>query len=271
MVDQHYILIQLKHSKMAKVLENLAMLLLIAVTLLGGCSGCGQKTHDYNHELENMKQNKPDAMEETKGLSTDERDRKRIKMLVEGRDEMAAARALISNNISRKAARPYLDKALAKNPNDFETMLFWAEYAVSTLKNEIDYTHKRKKIEIYRSLYEMNPNHHKVLYGLARSIYIVYPEEALGYVKKVFELEPKHYANSMLLGDCYMYTGQYEKALAEYQRVFESAGDNVSPDIMGALYRLHWILELKDDAFRKQIEKNVKRERTEQRKRLGLE
>ena len=255
-------------------IENLAILLLIVIMLLHGCSGCEQKTQqkttDYNRELENVRQAKLDAVYAAKGLSTDERNRRIIEILVEGRDDMVAARALVSNR-SWKAARPYLDKALAKNPNDFEVMLFWVENAVSTLENELDYTLNRKKVEVFRRLYKMNPNHHRVLYGLGRSIYKAYPEEALGYAQKALELEPKRYANFLLLAKCYLKTGQYEKALAEYQRVFKSAGTNVSPDVLAGLYILHRILELKDDAYREQIEKNEKRERAEQRKRLGLE
>ena len=243
-------------------IERLALLLIVSVILIGGCSGCEQKTQqkttDYNRELENVRQAKLDAVYAAKGLSTDERNRRIIEILVEGRDDMVAA-------------RPYLDKALAKNPNDFETMLFWVENAVSTLENELDYTLNRKKVEVFRRLYKMNPNHHRVLYGLGQSIYKAYPEEALGYAQKALELEPKRYANFLLLAKCYLKTGQYEKALAEYQRVFKSAGTNVSPDVLAGLYRLHRILELKDDAYREQIEKNEKRARAEQRKRLGLE
>ncbi len=243
-------------------IERLILLLIVSVILIGGCSGCEQKTQqkttDYNRELENVRQAKLDAVYAAKGLSTDERNRRIIAILVEGRDNMVAA-------------RPYLDKALAKNPNDFEVMLFWVENAVSTLENELDYTLNRKKVEVFRRLYKMNPNHHRVLYGLGRSIYKAYPEEALGYAQKALELEPKRYANFLLLAKCYLKTGQYEKALAEYQRVFKSAGTNVSPDVLAGLYRLHRILELKDDAYREQIEKNEKRARAEQRKRLGLE
>ena len=201
-------------------IERLALLLIVSVILIGGCSGCEQKTQqkttDYNRELENMRQAKLDAVYTTKGLSADERNRRIIEILVEGRDDMVAA-------------RPYLDKALAENPNDFETMLFWVENAVSTLENELDYTLNRKKVEVFRRLYKMNPNHHRVLYGLGRSIHNAYPKEALGYVQKAFELEPKHYANFPLLAKCYMKTEQYEKALVEYQRIFKSAGTNVSP------------------------------------------
>ena len=255
-------------------IENLATLLLIVAMLLDGCSGCEQKTQqkttDYNRELENVRQAKLKALTATKGLSADERRRRRIEILIEGLDDMAAARICVSNR-SWKAARPYLDKALAKNPNDFEAMLFWVENAVSTLENELDYTLNKKKVEVFRRLYKMNPNHHRVLYGLGRSIYKAYPEEALGYAQKALELEPKRYANFSLLPECYLKTGQYEKALAEYQRVFKSAGTNVSPSVLAGLYILHRILELKDDAYREQIEKNEKRERAEQRKRLGLE
>ena len=286
-------------------IENPATLFLIAVILLGGCSGCSQKptpqapieqspevsktptpvietskpvkkvetpvgTPKPDNALDAAKKAKLKALTATKGLSADERRRRRIEILIEGLDDMAAARICVSNR-SWKAARPYLDKALAENPNDFETMLFWAENAVSTLENELDYTLNRKKVEVLRRLYEMNPNHHRVLYGLGRSIHNAYPKEALGYVQKAFELEPKHYANFLLLAKCYLKTGQYEKALAEYQRVFKSAGTNVSPDVLAGLYRLHRILELKDDAYREQIEKNEKRARAEQRKRLGLE
>ena len=255
-------------------IENLAILLLIVIMLLHGCSGCEQKTQqkttDYNRELENVRQAKLKALTATKGLSADERRRRRIEILIEGLDDMAAARICVSNR-SWKAARPYLDKALAKNPNDFEAMLFWVENVVSTLENELDYTLNKKKVEVFRRLYKMNPNHHRVLYGLGRSIYKAYPEEALGYAQKALELEPKRYANFLLLAKCYLKTGQYEKALAEYQRVFKSAGTNVSPDVLAGLYTLHRILELKDDAYREQIEKNEKRERAEQRKRLGLE
>jgi tetratricopeptide (TPR) repeat protein len=255
-------------------IESLATLLLIAVTLLDGCSGCEQKTQqkttDYNRELENVRQAKLKALTATKGLSTDERRRRRIEILIEGLDDMAAARICVSNR-SWKAARPYLDKALAENPNDFETMLFWVENVVSTLENELDYTLNRKKVEVFRRLYKMNPNHHRVLYGLGRSIYKAYPEEALGYAQKAFELEPKHYANFPLLAKCYMKTGQYEKALAEYQRVFKSAGTNVPPDVLAGFYHIHRILELKDDVYREQYEKNQKRWHMETRKRLGLE
>ena len=61
-------------------IENLATLLLIVAMLLDGCSGCEQKTQqkttDYNRELENVRQAKLDAVYATKGLSTDERNRR---------------------------------------------------------------------------------------------------------------------------------------------------------------------------------------------------
>ena len=74
-----------------------------------------RKTTDYNRELENVRQAKLDAVYAAKGLSTDERNRRIIEILVEGRDDMVAARALVSNR-SWKAARPYLDKALGEKP-----------------------------------------------------------------------------------------------------------------------------------------------------------
>ena len=203
--------------------EHFTTLLLITVILLAGCSGCAQKTDTIS---EDARKTKLEALDATEGLSSDEYRRQKVQILVEGRDSLAAARALMRFSFNEET-RLYLDKAIDENPNDFDTLLYWTKNA-STLPGESREIFDQKQIDVYRRLHKMNPVHVEVLHGLAMLIFAESPEEAIEYAEKAFELDtdPNGISfRSTVLARAYKFAGQYEKALAEYERVYKNIGD----------------------------------------------
>ena len=111
----------------------------------------------------------------------------------------------------------YLEKLLAENPNDFETLLTWVHVG----GREFD-TYGAEKTAALRRLYAMNPHHPYVLHELALCIYGTRPEEALGYARKAQQLEPRYLAYGAD-GICYFQLGDYQQALAAYRRAYDAA------------------------------------------------
>lgn len=113
----------------------------------------------------------------------------------------------------------YLERALAANPNDFETLYTWAEIGGKDLQSPL---YGPEKAAAYRRLHEMNPNHPFVLHRLAQCLYAEHPEEALGYAQKAQALEPRFIPHG-LDGVCYFQMGDYEKALSAFKRAHAAA------------------------------------------------
>ena len=258
-------------------IETLTTLLMLTVILLAGCAGCAQK--NAQPDIQTPIDATPEKVEppdlNAPKISNDERQR-RVKLLVDRRDSMAAARVLIRESFYPEA-RPYLDKALEENPNDFETQLLWVKN-VRLLVEDSHRTYLSKKIKVYRDLYKMNPEHPDVLYGFAQTIQDIYPEEAVEYAEKAYKLFPEKYSDSTLLAKCYYEAGVFNKALAAYESVYKRLEANKSGNAVPGGYNFNkrdfaMLTEylpgiLADNVSRERIEIQLKNLQAE--KRLGL-
>ena len=149
----------------------------------------------------------------------------------------------------------YLEKLLAENPNDFETLYTWAEIGGKELERPM---YGPEKTAAYRRLYEMNPTHPMVLHRLAQGIFPTQPAEALGYAQQAQQLEPRLIPQG-LDGVCYYQMGDYEQALAAFRRAHAAAPEVAKP---AAAKRIQRVL---------QSINSPKRQATQQRRRdLGL-
>ncbi len=150
---------------------------------------------------------------------------------------------------------PYLEKLLAENPNDFETLYTWAEIGGKELERPM---YGPEKTAAYRRLYEMNSMHPMVLHRLAQCIFPTQPAEALGYAQQAQQLEPRFIPQG-LDGVCYFQMGDYEQALAAFRRAHAAAPEVAKP---AAAKRIQRVL---------QSINSPKRQATQQRRRdLGL-
>ncbi len=114
-------------------------------------------------------------------------------------------------------APTYADRALAENPDDFETLITWVEIGGREFS-----TYGEERAAVLRRLYEMQPHHPYVLHQLALCIYGTQPAEALGYAQKAQQLEPR-YLPYGVDGLCYYQMGAYEQAVAALERAHAAA------------------------------------------------
>ena len=114
-------------------------------------------------------------------------------------------------------APTYADRALAENPDDFETLITWAYIGGQEL-----YYYGEERAAVLRRLYEMQPHHPYVLHHLALCIYGTQPAAALGYAQKAQQLEPR-YLPYGVDGLCYYQMGAYEQAVAALERAHAAA------------------------------------------------
>lgn len=142
-----------------------------------------------------------------------------IDILVEGLDNLSAAKYLKALGGYNDYAREYAEKALAENPDDFETLFIWTRLRE---RSEDD-----KREAGYRRLLEMDPNFVPALVGLGSKLKKDSPEEAIELLQKANRLDPSE--------------GLYELAWA-YQRIGES--DKAVPMLKKAYerYNHRWML-----------------------------
>ena len=114
-------------------------------------------------------------------------------------------------------APTYADRALAENPDDFETLLTWV-----FIGGREFYTYGEERAAVLRRLYEMQPHHPYVLHHLALCIYGTQPAAALGYAQKAQQLEPRYLPDGVD-GLCYYQMGDYEQAVAALERAHAAA------------------------------------------------
>ena len=114
-------------------------------------------------------------------------------------------------------APAYADRALAENPDDFETLITWVEIGGRKFS-----TYGEERAAVLRRLYEMQPHHPYVLHQLALCIYGKQPTEALGYAQKAQQLEPR-YLPYGVDGLCYYQLGNYEQAVTALERAHAAA------------------------------------------------
>ena len=139
-----------------------------------------------------------------------------VQMMIELRN------GAIDEKITRLA-----NPAYAENPGDFDTLLTWV-FAGGNLSD----SYGEEKTAGARRLYQMNPNHPWVLHKLAKCLLGTHPEEALGYAQKAQELDPR-YLPFGVEGLCYFQMGDYEKALAAFERSHKAGVATSHPRLMG--------------------------------------
>ena len=136
--------------------------------------------------------------------------REEVDILVEGLDALRAAKFLKALGGYSPYAREYADKALAENPDDFETLLVWTQFRNSDEQTE--------EIAGYRRLLEMNPNSIPALVGLGRRLARNEPEEAIEVLERANKLDSS--AGLYHLGISYQSVGEYDKALSVLKKEY---------------------------------------------------
>ena len=135
--------------------------------------------------------------------------REEVDILVEGLDALSAAKFLKTLGGYAAYAREYADKALAENPDDFETLLVWTKLRVDDEEREYG----------YRRLLEMAPNSITVLTGLGCLLANDAPEEAIEHLEKANSLDAT--AGLYELGWAYQRVGEYDKAVTALKKAYQ--------------------------------------------------
>ena len=136
--------------------------------------------------------------------------REEVDILADGLDDLSAAKFLKALGGYTAYAREYADKALAANPDDFETLLVWTQFRNSDEQTE--------EIAGYRRLLEMNPNSIPALVGLGRRLARNAPEEAIEVLERANKLDSS--AGLYHLGISYQKVGEYDKALTVLEKEY---------------------------------------------------
>ena len=154
-----------------------------------------------------------------------------------------AIRRLLSSIHSKKAFAD-LERAYAETPDDFETLLTWAVHGgwgTPEFPRLEDPTYGPEKLQAYRRLYEMNPTHPYILNELALSLLPTHPQEALGYALAAQRLEPRYIPRGVD-GLCYAQLGEYEKALAAFQRAHAATPEFLKPATRERVTRIREVM-----------------------------
>ncbi len=134
-----------------------------------------------------------------------------IDILVEGLDNLSAAKYLKALGGYNGYAREYAEKALAENPDDFETLFIWTRLRD---RNEDD-----KREAGYRRLLEMDPNFVPALVGLGSKLKKDSPEEAIELLQMANRLDPSE--GLYELAWAYQRIGEYDKAVPMLKKAYE--------------------------------------------------
>lgn len=134
--------------------------------------------------------------------------REEVDILAEGLDTLSAAKFLKALGHGKYASE-YADKALAENPDDFETLLVWTKLRFDDEEREYG----------YRRLLEMDPNSITVLTGLGSLLANDAPEEAIEHLEKANSLDPT--AGLYQLGRAYQRVGEYDKAVTALKKAYQ--------------------------------------------------
>ena len=251
-------------------IETLKVLFMMSVIGLAGCSGCGQKTAEQP----------PVGVDETQppGVETPSTERE---------TSVSVPTTPAQKTDDPPSERENLDKMLSANPDDYDTMLTWVKSAKSKLEGESYNTFVRRRIDVLRKLYAINPTQPdpEVLYALAEKLYNVYPQQAIAYCEQFLELypgDPLHRLMGLWLAHSYLEAGEFEKSAQQFRKSYDVPGEGgfttedyskmvrvVSEDYF-AMRTLTRLLE-GTDAYRKDAIELYKSIHAGNRKKLGLE
>jgi len=156
------------------------------------------------------------------GISfTDSYPREVIAIMVEGMDAFSAAEYLKERSLYEHALE-YAEKALAENPDSFETLLLRTQLLPPERDDEREAG--------FRRLLEMNPNSVEALVGLGTTIQHNHPLESISYLKKAIEIDPSYNRGVAYvdLGWSYEKLGRYDEALEAFKKGHEIYPGQVS-------------------------------------------
>ena len=135
--------------------------------------------------------------------------REEVEILVEGMDDLSAAKYLRMQGGYDEYVREYAAKALNEDPDNFEALYIFTK----AQELEVD------RVTGFRRLLEMNPDSVPVLSELGAILARDSPEEAIEYLERANQLEPDN--NLFHLGISYQRVGEYDKALVVLKRADE--------------------------------------------------
>ena len=211
--------------------------------LLVGCSGCSVKTEQPLEQVDTSTDSTQDSAQTPKIKNEPERliptykypyekllapDPEVLALFVEIREAFETDFAF-SDLSGHERYRHALDELLESNPDDYATMLFWARRSKSKGKGESDEDYKSKRLSVLRKLYEMNSDkpHPEVLFYLASLSDSA--KDSIEYAERANKKYPGGWwdIHSTLLARSFYYSGEYEKAYAEYQRIYKVLGEKL--------------------------------------------
>ncbi len=175
---------------------------------------------------DNMRQQSQDGK-----ITELEHTRRYAAMLAESYPPLTVAKSFIprgSNKSQAIVGMEYAERVIAANPASFEAHHVWA-LCNRKYYHDTDY---ERVISGYRQLVERFPNSSIANFELAAilgphaysptsELQTKRTEEAMFYLKRAIQLDDRIEPNNALLGHCYYYLGDYEKALAVYQGMSE--------------------------------------------------
>ena len=135
--------------------------------------------------------------------------REEVEILVEGMDNLSAARYLRMQGGYDEYVREYAAKALNEDPDNFEALYIFTQAQDLEADRETG----------FRRLLEMDPNFAPALSKLGVILARDSPEEAIEYLERANQLEPDN--NLFHLGISYQRVGEYDKALVVLKRADE--------------------------------------------------
>ena len=135
--------------------------------------------------------------------------RAEIEILVEGMDNLSAARYLRMQSGYDEFVREYAAKALNEDPDNFDALYIFTQAQDLETDRETG----------FRKLLEIDPNFVPALSKLGVILARDSPEEAIEYLERANQLEPDN--NLFHLGISYQRVGEYDKALVVLKRADE--------------------------------------------------
>lgn len=133
-------------------------------------------------------------------------------LLAAGVSKLAAVQYIRSATVgSAEYLWDLLNTARVENPNDFETLLLWAQWHTNRKPAEAE--------TVYRRLIQMQPDSDRAHFHFGCHILETHPDpkEAIPVLEKAYQLNPNAHATLMHLASAHKKLEQYEQALKYYQ------------------------------------------------------
>ena len=143
-------------------------------------------------------------------LPSDERNRQRYEITLEGINTFTAAKYLSQQGarIAQSIGLEYAERAMREHPDSVEAMFIWTQCLPS-----------EQRIAAYRQLLSKFPN---AAFAHENIAYYYYHDEddpaiALAHIRKACQLDSRIAKKNPLLAMCYYKRGEWEKSVAAFQ------------------------------------------------------